>query len=227
MANFMGLVFATLKNEGIDTKGMSNDEAVKKFNELKGKGDGTPAEQRKLEEKGIAKTDNERLETILKERNQNEDIDFAKDTDYFGYGSLDALEEAHNSGYKSENTENKNTQDSNKTSSNNIDYDNVTYPKGTSREYTSMVNDKYNKALPILEKAGISLDEFGGKPSKEGGYEDNSNEIMQKYVFEPFRNKYPKGNNDAWKNEFEPLYNAIDAVFDKNYNDFYIKNNQE
>lgn len=152
MANFMGLVFATLKNEGIDTKGMSNDEAVKKFNELKGKGDGTPAEQRKLEEKGITKTDNERLETILKERNQNEDVDFAKDTDYFGYGSLDALEEAHNSGYKSENTENKNTQDSNKTSSNNIDYDNVTYPKGTSREYTSMVNDKYNKALPILEK---------------------------------------------------------------------------
>lgn len=62
---------------------------------------------------------------------------------------------------------------------------------------------------------------------KEGGYEDNSNEIMQKYVFEPFRNKYPKGNNDAWKNEFEPLYNAIDAVFDKNYNDFYIKNNQQ
>lgn len=50
MGNFMGLVFATLKNEGIDTKGMSNDEAVKKFNELKGKGDGTPAEQEKLKD---------------------------------------------------------------------------------------------------------------------------------------------------------------------------------
>lgn len=53
MANFMGLVFATLKNEGIDTKGMSNDEAVKKFDELKGKGDGTPAEQRELQKNGI------------------------------------------------------------------------------------------------------------------------------------------------------------------------------
>lgn len=50
MGNFMGLVFATLKNEGIDTKGMSNDEAVKKFNELKGEGEGTPAEQEKLKD---------------------------------------------------------------------------------------------------------------------------------------------------------------------------------
>ena len=212
----MGLVFATLKNEGIDTKGMSNDEAVKRFNELKGKGDGTPAEQRKLEEKGVTKTDNERLETILKERNQNEDIDFAKDTDYFGYGSLDALEEAHNSGYKQKNDNNTKSD---------IDYENVTYPKGTSKEYTFSVNKKYNEALPVLEKAGIKLSDFGGKASKEGGFEDNTREIMEKYVFEPFKKKYPKGNNEAWEKEYEPLYNAIDAVADKNYNDFYIKNN--
>ena len=55
MANFIALVYATLKNEGIDTKGMSQDEAVKKFNELqessggkKGKDGGTPAENRRL-----------------------------------------------------------------------------------------------------------------------------------------------------------------------------------
>lgn len=48
MANFIGLVYATLKNEGIDTKDMSSDEAIKKYNELKGKGEGTPAEQRKM-----------------------------------------------------------------------------------------------------------------------------------------------------------------------------------
>lgn len=29
MSNFIGMVFASLKNEGIDTKGMSTDEAVK------------------------------------------------------------------------------------------------------------------------------------------------------------------------------------------------------
>lgn len=46
--------------------------------------------------------DTERLNKILQERNQNEDADFAKDTDYFGFGSLDALEKAHNAGYKSE-----------------------------------------------------------------------------------------------------------------------------
>lgn len=60
MANFIGLVYATLKNEGIDTKDMSTDEAVKKYNELQekaggkaGEKEGTPAEQKKLQEKGI------------------------------------------------------------------------------------------------------------------------------------------------------------------------------
>lgn len=59
MANFIGLVYATLKSEGIDTAGMSTDEAVKKYNELQkegggkvGENEGTPAENRKLEEKG-------------------------------------------------------------------------------------------------------------------------------------------------------------------------------
>lgn len=59
MANFIGLVYATLKQEGIDTKGMDTDEAVKKYKELQSKNgksgekEGTPAEQRKLQEKGI------------------------------------------------------------------------------------------------------------------------------------------------------------------------------
>lgn len=55
MANFIGLVYATLKNEGIDTKGMSTDEAVAKYNELQkrsggkgGENEPTPAENRKL-----------------------------------------------------------------------------------------------------------------------------------------------------------------------------------
>jgi len=50
MANFIGLVFATLKNEGVDTKGMSTDKAIKKYNELKGEKEGTPAEQRKMKQ---------------------------------------------------------------------------------------------------------------------------------------------------------------------------------
>lgn len=60
MANFIGLVYATLKNEGIDTKDMSTDEAVKKYNELQkkaggkaGEKEGTPAEQKKLKQMGL------------------------------------------------------------------------------------------------------------------------------------------------------------------------------
>ncbi len=55
MANFIGLVYATLKQEGIDTSGMSSEEAVAKYNELQKKTGGksgekepTPAENRKL-----------------------------------------------------------------------------------------------------------------------------------------------------------------------------------
>ena len=105
-----------------------------------------------------------------------------------------------------------------------IDYETATYPKGTSKEYSMVVNNKFNKALPILEKAGIKLSDFGGRASKEGGYEDNSKEIMDKYVFEPFRKKYPKGNNEVWEKEYQPLYDAIESVLDKKYNDWYIKN---
>ena len=57
MSNFIGLVYATLKNEGIDTSGMSTDEAVAKFKELQkssggkeGEKEGTPAEQKKVAE---------------------------------------------------------------------------------------------------------------------------------------------------------------------------------
>ena len=60
MANFIGLVYATLKKEGIDTSGMDTDEAVAKYNELQKKSGGkagekepTPAENKRLQEKDI------------------------------------------------------------------------------------------------------------------------------------------------------------------------------
>ena len=106
----------------------------------------------------------------------------------------------------------------------NIDYDNIEYPKGTSKEYTMSVNKKFNDALPILQKLGIKLEDFGGRRSKEGGYEDNSSEIMDKYVFNPFSEKYPTGrHNEEWTKDYKPIYDAIDAVTDKNYNDWWIR----
>ena len=35
MASFIALVYATLKEKGIDIKGMDNDQAIAKFNELR------------------------------------------------------------------------------------------------------------------------------------------------------------------------------------------------
>src|SRR5574344_1083634 len=37
MANFIGLVFATLKKEGIETKNLSIEEAIAKYNEITNK----------------------------------------------------------------------------------------------------------------------------------------------------------------------------------------------
>lgn len=105
-----------------------------------------------------------------------------------------------------------------------IDYDNIEYPKGTSKEYTMSVNKRFNDAQPILQKLGIKLEDFGGRPSKEGGYEDNGSEIMDKYVFNPFSEKYPTGiHNEEWTRDYKPIYDAIEAVTDKNYNDWWIR----
>ena len=43
--------------------------------------------------------DRKRLEKILSERGQNEDLEHAIGTGYFGFGSLDELEKAHNNKY--------------------------------------------------------------------------------------------------------------------------------
>ena len=77
MANFIGLVYATLKNEGIDTKGMDTDTAVAKYNELQKKSGGkegadqpTPAENKRLKEKGIgAKNEGKEAPKKAKETN--------------------------------------------------------------------------------------------------------------------------------------------------------------
>ena len=71
MANFIALVYATLKNEGVNTSGMSTDEAVEKFKQLQKKsgGSGTPAENDKLKEMGVSEE-----KTIKDEAIENNDI---------------------------------------------------------------------------------------------------------------------------------------------------------
>lgn len=88
MSNFIGLVYATLKNEGVDTTGMTTDEAVEKFKELQrnsgGAGNGekepTPAESRKLKEKDI--------DTMEKTKIQKEVDGWSDDHKYAMLGRL-------------------------------------------------------------------------------------------------------------------------------------------
>lgn len=74
MANFIGMVFATLKDNGINTSGMSTDEAVKKYNELKNK-DLTPAEK-------------DRLDNMDKEGSKNNADEIAKLKDELAHTSM-------------------------------------------------------------------------------------------------------------------------------------------
>lgn len=106
-----------------------------------------------------------------------------------------------------------------------INYDNVEYPLGTSKEYSLKTNSQYKKALPILKEMGIKESDFRWKKSKQGGYQDNSKAIMNRYVFNPFRKKYPRGNNEVWDKEYRRKFNAIMSVENKHYNDWYILNN--
>lgn len=98
MANFIALVYATLKNEGVDTSEMSTDEAVAKFKELQKKsgGSGTPAENKKLvsmgidaydgalntehkiEEKGATEEENNRLKEIQNKEKRQKAIGLMK-----------------------------------------------------------------------------------------------------------------------------------------------------
>lgn len=74
MSNFIGMVFATLKKEGIDTSKMDTSEAIAKYNELKGgeggsnaKGEETPKQEEKTAETGketAKKTDAEKDSTV-------------------------------------------------------------------------------------------------------------------------------------------------------------------
>lgn len=71
MANFIGMVYATLKNEGIDTSKLSTEQAVEKFKELqaKNKKESESPENIKRKLNGQApkkETDTEKMEKLKK-----------------------------------------------------------------------------------------------------------------------------------------------------------------
>lgn len=239
MANKNRIAYAICSAHGIDTTGMSPKEAWEKAKEVADKNEladltqDSPKETEKEEPKE-KKVDYNALRMGKKQDEGEEKVDYNAKRLGSGKAPSQGAIGWENGGYDSETYDNYmkevwfGKQEQSATSNDEpIDYENIEYPKGTSKKYTKYVNEQFEDAKPILEKAGIKLEDFGGKPSKEGGYEDNTKEIMNKYVFEPFRKKYPNGNNDVWEKEYQPLYDAIEAVADKNYNDWYIKNNKK
>lgn len=81
MSNFIGMVFATLKKEGIDTSKMDTSEAIAKYNEIKGtggenaKGDESSKETTKQAQDGGNETVKE--ETELDQSKERDDKYFA------------------------------------------------------------------------------------------------------------------------------------------------------
>jgi len=80
------------------------------------------------------------------------------------------------------------------------------FPKGTSKEYTDKVNKQYESAIKILGDAGIKTD--------FKNFEDISK--AQKEII----SKWNETHDGA---KYKPLYDALEVVEDKMYNDSYIR----
>lgn len=79
MSNFIGMVFATLKKEGIDTSKMDTSEAIAKYNEIKGSdgGSNTKGEETPKQEEKTAETDKE---TVKKTDAEKDSVTTEKDS---------------------------------------------------------------------------------------------------------------------------------------------------
>lgn len=89
MANFIGMVYGTLKAKGIDTSGMSVDEAIEKFNELN-KNDGVDKEN--VSNADSKNTEQENVET-LRNNDVNENKQQSDNKGKVDFGSGEGLHE--------------------------------------------------------------------------------------------------------------------------------------
>lgn len=99
MSNFIGMVFATLKKEGIDTSKMDTSEAIAKYNEIKGgdggsnkKGEETPKQEEKTAEAG--------KETAKKTDAEKDSVTTEKDSAVETVAKKEAVENAGNNQLK-------------------------------------------------------------------------------------------------------------------------------
>ena len=99
-------------------------------------------------------------------------------------------------------------------------------PKGTSTTYTDEINKKYNDAVSFLKEKGYDVNSFNQDSVKQHIdklFVDHDNEL--KAVNKNLNNLRMPANtgNELWNLKYKPIYNALDVVSDKLYNDDFIK----
>lgn len=99
MSNFIGMVFATLKKEGIDTSKMDTSEAIAKYNEIKGSdgGSNTKGEETSKQEEKTAETGKE---TVKKTDAEKDSVTTEKDSTVETVAKKEAVENAGNNQLK-------------------------------------------------------------------------------------------------------------------------------
>ena len=128
--------------------------------------------------------DRKRLEKILSERGQNEDLEHAFGTGYFGFGSLDELEKAHNNDYK-----------------------NVT-DKDTLAKAQDWVKDHYkdeNMDSKTFEDRVMGVYGEMKKDNKENPYANREEEQQASKLFNTDLSDYQKQNNQRLDNIFKQV----------------------
>lgn len=193
MANFIGVVFATLKKQGIDTKNMSTDEAIAKFNEINGKDGGSNAkgEETPKQEPKTAETGKQGTEKAT-DKKDPEIEKLSKETG-FGYKDAEKLqkeiqeddeayknfldsktEENRNDKYTTGNPDNINKQ----TTIANISNDLQGY-KGSGRVDLVLPGGKWIQIIP--QKDDSYLVRSSGKQKYVGSVEEAKNEAINSY----------------------------------------------
>lgn len=193
MANFIGVVFATLKKEGIDTKNMTTEEAIAKFNEIKGtdggesaKGDKEPKQEpktaetgKKEAEKATDKKDPE-IEKLSKETGfgykdaENLQKELQEDDEAYKQFLNNKTEENRNDKYTTGNPDNVNKQ----TTIANISNDLQGY-KGSGRADLVLPGGKWIQIIPQKDDSYLVRSSNGQK--YVGSVEEAKNEAVNCY----------------------------------------------
>lgn len=90
-----------------------------------------------------------------------------------------------------------------------IDYEAITYPRGTNKEYTMVLNERYEYAVVLLGQKGINAEAIQD--------DIDARRVLDAFVFSEY-----KGTN--WGAEYQPIVDAVNDVLEKRKNDFKIQN---